>query len=145
MEPYASIDARDRVWVQHAFGWRGRLGYVLGSLAGENERMPHAPTFLMEQVRFRLLGAHLALRAYQLEQGGLPSDWNEVQRAGLPALAQDAFDPGGQPLRFRRTADGFLLYSVGGDGVDNGGTPRREEGWWTEVRGDLRLDVEFAV
>ena len=38
----------------------------------------------------------------------------------LPAVRQDPFAPA--PLVYRRTDKGALLYSVGPDGMDDGGT-----------------------
>jgi hypothetical protein len=45
----------------------------------------------------------------------------------VPAVPLDPID--GQPLRYRPNADGtFLLYSVGENGVDDGGNPSLEKG-----------------
>jgi hypothetical protein len=42
-------------------------------------------------------------------------------------LAEVPLDPyDGQPLRYRRTEDGVVVYAVGDDGVDNGGNLDRE-------------------
>ena len=46
---------------------------------------------------------------------------------------------GGQPLHYRRTADGkFLLYSVGWNEIDDGGqeSPTNSEGWIGYTEGD---------
>ncbi len=45
----------------------------------------------------------------------------------------DPFD--GQPLRYKVVADGVLIYSVGLDGVDDGGAINREN--WTTPGTDL--------
>ncbi len=54
------------------------------------------------------------LNAYRQRTGRYP--------ASLDVLATDALDPfTGRPFVFRGTADGFTLYSVGGNGVDDAG------------------------
>jgi len=41
-----------------------------------------------------------------------------------PDLPRDRFAFNQEPLKYRREANGFVLYSVGPDGTDDGGTPR---------------------
>ena len=61
-----------------------------------------------------------ALERYRLANGHFPEILNALVPQYLKELPQDIMD--GQPLRYRRTEDGqFVLYSVGSDGVDNGG------------------------
>jgi hypothetical protein len=69
----------------------------------------------------------IALKRYQLKHGNYPADLNSLVREFLPAVTLDPVD--GQPLRYRRNADGtFVLYSVGENGVDHGGDPSLEKG-----------------
>jgi hypothetical protein len=64
----------------------------------------------------------IALKRYQLEHGNYPADLNSLMPEFIPAVPIDPVD--GQPLRYRPNADGtFLLYSVGENGVDDGGNP----------------------
>ena len=64
----------------------------------------------------------IALKRYQLRHGALPSDLNALVPEFLSAVPRDPVD--GKPLRYRLNPDGtFLLYSVGSDGMDNGGDP----------------------
>jgi hypothetical protein len=61
-----------------------------------------------------------ALERYRLANGHFPETLNSLVPQYLKELPRDIMD--GQPLRYRRTDDGqFVLYSVGSDGVDNGG------------------------
>jgi len=67
----------------------------------------------------------IALKRFQIAGGSHPAALDELVPKFLAKTPIDPFD--GQPLRYRRNADGtFLLYSVGSDGQDNGGeaTPR---------------------
>ena len=69
----------------------------------------------------------IALKRYQLKHGNYPADLKSLVPEFVPAVPLDPVD--GQPLRYRRNADGtFLLYSVGENGVDDGGNPALEPG-----------------
>jgi hypothetical protein len=69
----------------------------------------------------------IALKRYQLKHGDYPPDLTALVPEFVPAAQLDPVD--GQPLRYRRNADGsFLLYSVGENGVDDGGNPALEPG-----------------
>ena len=64
----------------------------------------------------------IALKRYQLKHGSYPLDLNSLVPEFLPSVPLDPVN--GQPLRYRLKADGtFLLYSVGDNGVDDGGNP----------------------
>ena len=64
----------------------------------------------------------IALKRYQLQRAQWPDQLSELVPQYLPAVPQDAMT--GQSLAYHRKSDGtFLLYSVGEDGVDNGGDP----------------------
>jgi hypothetical protein len=63
----------------------------------------------------------LALRAYQLTHGNLPSDLNALVPEFLDAVPADDFD--GQPLRY--APDRKIVYSVGQNLKDDGGDDSR--------------------
>jgi hypothetical protein len=64
----------------------------------------------------------IALKRFQLHHGNFPARLAGLTPEFLPAVPLDPVD--GKPLRYRRREDGtFLLYSIGDDGVDNGGDP----------------------
>jgi hypothetical protein len=64
----------------------------------------------------------LAIKRYELREGELPPDLEALVPGFLSAVPTDVMD--GEPLRYRREEGGFLLYSVGEDGVDDGGDAR---------------------
>jgi hypothetical protein len=72
-----------------------------------------------------LLSAALALRAYRVEHGTYPASLAPLVAGGyLTHAPVDYFDASGATLRYQTLAgDRYLLYSVGQDGVDNGGRP----------------------
>jgi hypothetical protein len=64
--------------------------------------------------------AAIALKRFQLQRGKFPEKLSDLAPGFLPSVPFDPMD--GKPLRYRANADGtFLLYSVGDDGVDDGG------------------------
>ena len=64
----------------------------------------------------------LALRAYRLENGVYPASLNALRPKYLNAMPADPFG-GGEPWRYKVRGQTYLLWSIGPDGVDNGGTP----------------------
>lgn len=72
-------------------------------------------------VRVTRLG--LRVTQHKAAQGAYPPSLAALKLADIPAeKQQDPFT--GKPLCYRPAGDGFVLYSVGPDGVDDGGTPR---------------------
>jgi hypothetical protein len=70
--------------------------------------------------------AAIALKRYQLKHGKYPADLESLVPEFASAIPFDPMD--GQPLCYRRNADGtYLLYSVGENGVDDGGDPSLEK------------------
>jgi hypothetical protein len=73
----------------------------------------------------QLTVAAIALKRFQLKHGNFPEKISELTPEFLASVPLDPVD--GQPLRYRRNADGtYLLYSVGANGVDDGGNPALE-------------------
>jgi hypothetical protein len=67
----------------------------------------------------------IALKRHQLQHGAWPDTLTALVPEYLPAAPRDPVD--GLPLRYRRSADGgFVLYSVGTNGTDDGGDPDRD-------------------
>jgi hypothetical protein len=87
--------------------------------------------------RERLLAAELALRCYQSERGLPPARLGELATNYLSHVPEDPFS--GKPLIYRAQGTNWLLYSVGPDGVDDGGTPVGPV-VGSESKGDLFFD-----
>jgi hypothetical protein len=73
----------------------------------------------------RCMIAAVAAERYRQEHGAWPESLDRLAPAQLTAVPLDPFD--GRPLRYRRTEDGVMVYSVGEDGKDDGGKLRRVE------------------
>ncbi|MGO9243988.1 MAG: hypothetical protein ACLPT4_12775 [Verrucomicrobiia bacterium] len=86
---------------------RNHLSFLSDVIARDAERIAY----------IRLLLAALGVEKYRLVNGLLPEKISDLAPAEVPV---DPFD--GQPLRYKKLAKGYVVYSVGEDGVDNGGT-----------------------
>lgn len=77
------------------------------------------------QAQNAMLLLTLALRAYKLEHGAYPETLTRLTPGYVKAIPDDPFANSG-PLRYKRTATGYALYSVGPDGQDDGGRAIRD-------------------
>jgi hypothetical protein len=69
----------------------------------------------------------IALKRYQLKHGSYPADLISLVPEFVPSVPLDPVDA--EPLRYRPNATGtYLLYSIGENGVDDGGNPSLESG-----------------
>ncbi|MAY74147.1 MAG: hypothetical protein CMJ31_05350 [Phycisphaerae bacterium] len=86
---------------------------------------------LIAQQRAQILDATLLTLAavrHRQSTGAWPASLDDIDEALLPEVPLDRFD--GQPLRYRRTDAGPLIYSVGMDGDDDNGRPARNAMDW---------------
>lgn len=93
--------------------------------------------FASFEARRRSALVALAVERFRLEhEGRTPEQPGDLVPAYLPAEPMDPFD--GRALRFRRLERGYVVYSIGGDGEDNGG--KEQTGG-----GAKQTDVTFTV
>lgn len=71
------------------------------------------------QTRQQLLDVLLAAADYRCEHGEYPQTLDELVPTRLPTVPLDLYT--GQSLQYRRDEQTLLIYSVGKNGVDNGG------------------------
>jgi hypothetical protein len=82
---------------------------------------------MMAETTRQMAIAAIALKRYQLEHRNYPADLNSLVPEFVPKVPLDPID--GQPMRYRLSADGtVLLYSVGENGLDDGGNPGLKKG-----------------
>jgi hypothetical protein len=72
------------------------------------------------QAELRCAVVAIAAERYRKDHGAWPAALADLVPAYLGAVPIDPFD--GQPLRYRKLADGVVIYSVGPDGTDDQGT-----------------------
>jgi hypothetical protein len=89
----------------------------------------------------RIVRVGLAIERYRLANGKLPENLAELVPAYLDAVHKDPFD--GQELRYKRLEKGYVVYSIGEDGSDDGGKERLPQG---KRKGEKEnWDVTFIV
>lgn len=99
--------------VQGLFFWHVVIKRVPPQWAGT------AALHLRLLAQLDLARAALAVERYRLATGKVPEQLEELVPLYTKQVPLDPFD--GQPIRYRRTAPGYLLYSILEDGQDNGG------------------------
>jgi len=108
-------------------GWYDRLRFLFAS--GEfaiTDGMIRKT--LAAQTQQQMTLTVLAIQRYRLRNGRPPAQLSELVPEFLAAPPRDFMD--GQTLRYslRPNHAGFLLYSVGEDGLDDGGDPTPRDG-----------------
>lgn len=100
--------------------WK-RMRYLISSLA-----LPSLTTandkFASTIAQQHLLKTAIALKRYQLAHKAWPDSLDQLVPSYLPSVPLDPID--GQPLRYKKStheADGYTLYSIGVNGIDDGG------------------------
>jgi len=121
-EPWEAVLRREKAFTRRMGSFLdvtiGQL--LLRPMIRETDRkfQEHAKT---SEARLRLLMTDLAIRQFQSERGVYPNRLAELVPQFLKALPRDPFGTNG--FIYRTQTNGFLLYSVGPDGKDDGGTP----------------------
>ena len=75
------------------------------------------------QSRLRAVYTSLGIERYRLSNGTLPDSLNTLVPRFLSEVPADPFD--GRPLRYKKLTRGYVVYSVGQDGKDDGGVEPR--------------------
>lgn len=147
LESFEKTLLRDRVWSQHAYAWHGHLCQLVGDMNGEDYTPSMKSAYDRYLAVLRILRTEYALLQYRDRHGALPDSLSDIPADILRPLPTDPFASDGAPLRYRRTDDGYLVYSVWVDGVDDAGrAPEPFEGftYWGEGNlGDLSLDALY--
>lgn len=144
-ESLAELVARDNAWEDSNLRWKHRLERILlrqiwgldATRSGVSEHLDR--TLLRRDALVRLMMTDLALRAFQGYRGRPPETLDQLVPKYLPAVPLDPYD--GQPLRYLPGADDFQLYSIGADGMDDGGRGGTVRQTWLDAGIDLDLEM----
>ncbi len=93
-----------------------------------------------DQARIRTAQVAVKIELYRTMNGHLPETLGELVPQYFPAAPIDPFD--GQPLRFHHLDKGYVIYSVGRDGHDNGGRERPPDAKFSDK---TEYDLPFTV
>jgi len=89
--------------------------------------------------QLRTAQAGLAVQGYRLAAGRLPDTLAELVPTYLDAVPKDPFD--GKDLRYKKLEAGFVIYSIGEDGNDDGGKEKPRK----RTKPPAPEDVTFIV
>ena len=81
---------------------------------------------IKNSVKLHAAGTAIAVRRFGLAHGRYPETLDELVPEYLEAVPVDLFDA--KPLRYKKVDEGFVVYSVGENGVDDGGQDDDEVG-----------------
>ncbi|MHC4617024.1 MAG: hypothetical protein ACYTEQ_04640 [Planctomycetota bacterium] len=82
----------------------------------------------------------VAVERYRLAAGRLPDALADLVPSYLDAVPEDPFD--GKALRYKKLTPGFVVYSVGEDGSDDGGKERPKS---RDRKADSSYDITFII
>jgi len=85
----------------------------------------------------------VAAEKYRLRHGRLPARLEDLTPEFIPVVPLDPFD--GKPMRMKRTEHGLIVYSIGPDEIDNGGTPINQAKPVLDKAGQPTGDIIFEV
>src|SRR5262249_27742509 len=101
-----------------------QLPLLLDALTRGEDWSELAQSFHRTRAELRCAAAALAAERYRLAEKRWPDSLDVLVPRYLAAVPADPFD--GRPLRCRRLPDGFVVYSIGPDGTDDGGKVDRK-------------------
>jgi hypothetical protein len=120
--PAETVAAWSQAHFEKSQGWRPKLHYILAgrvSFDGSADLSGVLDSRKPAETTNRLLQADLAIRAFASDHGRLPVWLEELTPEYLPDLPIDPYS--GKLLVYRLTINEFVLYSVGLNGIDDGG------------------------
>ncbi|MGA2605032.1 MAG: hypothetical protein ABSG14_12460 [Verrucomicrobiia bacterium] len=131
-----SIDASHAVneEVEHLPRWRVLSRLLLGSLSTSVNKAGGCAA------KVRDAQTAIAVERYRAANGKLPDELSDLIPTFLPAVPVDPFD--GMPLRYKKLAKGYVVYSVGEDREDNGGAETNSNGCSYGPGTDITFTVE---
>ena len=107
---------------------------LTGSAGSPRSRLVYENT----RAENRLLMTAFALQAFVKTGGQYPPTLNALVPKYLKAVPRDPFAPT-KPLVYKLSGRTYMLYSVGLDGKDNGGTPIKTRGISVDSVGDIAV------
>jgi len=122
-ENSSSVIARSRAFEERIYLWSGRLHDVIEDFGlggiGMDDAALLRRSVKRREASFRLLQTDLALRLYKNDHGSWPHNLEQLVPDYLSKLPIDPHSD--RPFIYHPSSDGFVLYSVGQDRIDNGG------------------------
>jgi len=138
IEPFDAIRKRHLAHQERLFGWQERLDHVISEvLLGEQHY--DGSWRLRTRAYSELLKTDLAIRMFEKQNGRLPASFEELVPNLLTEVTIDPYS--GNRLIYRAAATDYLLYSVGIDGIDDGG----RFGNWRDLHQTRGFDLDLEI
>ncbi len=134
---FPDVAAQNDAYFKKEFGEKWNMQtYLENSLLTHGKRIPI--DCAKEQSTVDLARVAIALERFRLAHGGYPDSLDALAPAYLPSVPRDVV--GGEPLHYRRDGERFILYSIGWNGVDDGG----EQAWTKPQTKDASRKIDWA-
>ncbi len=124
-EPFTLTAAREAAFNDQTYNWIPRLQIAIAWYQGSDYASPTFTLLASQRASTRrnatlqLLIADLAIRLSHHKYGRAPESLEQLVPEFMAAVPIDPFS--GKPIIYRTAGEGWLLYSTGGDGQDDGG------------------------
>jgi hypothetical protein len=105
-----------------------RFPVSLGAMSFDNMLHGGWEKHLSMQAVRRILRTEIALQRYRKARGTYPQSLDALVPSTLSSVPVDPFSPVLAPLRYTRTPQGFVVYSIGPDMQDDSGKPSQYAG-----------------
>ena len=122
-ETSKSFIERDRLWsIQQ--GWHTHVQHLLNDMAGVTVGVVPMCVEAMDRelAELQLLVTEFAIANYREDHGQLPGHLNLLTPDYLSESFSDPFSPVGDGFKYRVTGDQHVLYSLGPNRIDDGGS-----------------------
>lgn len=124
--------------------WPGNWKYTLPCLLMPNIQGA-AEKIFSTQTALESARVALAVERFRGEKGRLPEKLDELAPAYIKEIPKDVFDEKDGVLKYKKLDKGYIIYSVGLDGADNGGKfdPKKPRGG--KASDSEGFDIVFRV
>lgn len=123
-ESWEIRDERRRI-IDENSGWERHIRSTLFHWSGRDSELGRRDEHVRRLVLQRVLIVALGIRAFELENGRLPTTLAELVPKYLPEIPDDPSGAGS--IKYRVEDDAYTLYCVGLDGEDDGGQASLDE------------------
>jgi hypothetical protein len=117
-ETWNVVERRQRLVNEHE-PWDKRAFQIARRVCGISEPDLRSQYEFQLATPARLLAVELAVRAFELENGRLPDSLTDLVPNFIPSLPADPHGKG--TFQYRKNQTGYLVYSLGFNGRDDGG------------------------
>jgi hypothetical protein len=133
LPPRAAVAEFDRVYSKYKSNATSEVGQ------GVNPNWPKAlPAHYECEAKLEVVRAALAVERFRRANGRLPASVVDLSPRFLESVPMDTLQGG--PLRLKALARGYVVYSVGWDGMDDGGLEKTNSAVQTQY--DIAVTVE---